>query len=170
MNTSDARTSASARKLAAEEREDLMIEKCPARFGNFDTWNASVPPMYSFPWRYWNMGPAERELTWLLDQNRIDDAVVYWVHEIDCLLTAPFIERMPDAERTALIERLREMGRIAFMPGGWTRWYMLGPKSGIDQILRDVAFLSAPRNPEYVRHMSWQAGDATTERGTNYTR
>src|ERR1700737_3705110 len=63
----------------------------------FEGFNVSVPAKYPFPWKYWWLGPAVRELTWLLDQNRIDDAAVYWVHEFDCRLTAaPFLHRIPE--------------------------------------------------------------------------
>ena len=42
--------------------------------------NTVVPDKHSFPVKYWHLGPPEREITWLLDENRIDDAVVYFIH------------------------------------------------------------------------------------------
>jgi hypothetical protein len=141
----------------------------------FEGFNVNVPPKHPFPRKYWFMGPLEREITWLLDQNRIDDAVVYFIN--DCGASFPhemqFLQSRPNPG--GRVARLLTEGRVRLfretLQRRHRRWgtdeLVLGSNSGIERILADVAFLSEPRNPEYVRLMSWPAADATIERGTD---
>ena len=82
-------------------------------------------------------------------------------HGLDCLL------------RSRLRYLVRELDHVHFgLPTVNRRTRDQGHLSrdtatGIERIFADVAFLSAPRNPEYVRFMSWQAGEATSERGSD---
>jgi hypothetical protein len=113
-----------------------------------------LPDRYTFLKRYWRMGPPERQITWLLDQNRVDDALVYFLHECGASFPGeiPFLFSTPDPDER--IARLRSEGRIKlFMEGSKhryrTRELVLAPNSGIEAILRDVAFLHEPANPAY---------------------
>lgn len=141
----------------SEEHKDLLAESCPTTFDGVDL-DVVVPDQYSFPKRYWYMGPVEREVTWLLDQGRIDDAVVYYINEVGASFAGemPFLQSRPDPD--ARIARLRAKGRLRLFKETMKpkdRWYgtdelVLGPKSGIDVILRDVEFLNEHPNPAYA--------------------
>jgi hypothetical protein len=139
-----------------------MKEWTAIDFQTFDL-NA-IPPKYSFPVKYWWWSPPVRQIHWLLDQQRIDDAVVYFIHE--CGASFPeemrFLQSRPDPY--GRIARLRAEGRVRLFRETIKRkkdaWYgtnelILGPNSGIDSILRDVLFLNEAPNPGYA----FQPGD-----------
>lgn len=114
-----------------------------------------LPPMYSFPRTYWYIPIPARQVTWLLDHCRIDDAVVYFIHAVGASFPEemPFMESRADANER--ISRLRSRGRIKLFMEGSKHWYrtselVLGTNSGIETILRDVEFLSERPNPAYV--------------------
>jgi len=197
------------RRARSEEREEILAEKYPTMFDGVHL-NEAVPDKFSFPQKYWRWGPPVRQIHWLLDQNRLDDAIIYYIHELEpcqineIKLISPFdpwepcsIElthnvfwRCGSPLAAEHVVRLAKQGRIeaaswGFVPvhpetlqgSGWRisgriatdvryarreprtgyatpRQFFgrlrVGPNSGIDQILADVAFLSEPPNPAYA--------------------
>jgi hypothetical protein len=129
----------------------------PTRLADVNV-NEVVPPKYTYPVKYWFKSPPDRELSWLLDEGRLDDAVVYFLTE----LGPSFAKEMPfvmwQADPDALIGRLWEEERIRVYskskrsnrrPNYERDVLVLGPKSSIDQIVEDVEFLQEPANPAY---------------------
>jgi hypothetical protein len=139
----------------SDERKDLLSEKYPNGWTDIDL-NVAVPDEYTFPKRYWRIYPWDRPWVWLIDQNRWDDAVVYCIHrltgQVD-LSDLPFWSSSTAVPATfprpdEILPRLCREGRI--QPVKRIRHcYVLGPNSGVDAILRDVAFLQERPNPAY---------------------
>jgi hypothetical protein len=117
-----------------------------------------IPPKYTYPAKYWFKSPPDRELSWLLDEGRLDDAVLYFLKELGPSFAGemPCVMRQEDPD--ALIGRLWEEQRIQVYgkskrsnrrPNYELDLLVLGPKSGIEKILADVEFLQEPANPAY---------------------
>jgi hypothetical protein len=53
----------------------------PTRLAEVNVNDIVVPPKYTFPFKYY-FSPPDRELSWLLDEGRLDDAVVYFLKEL----------------------------------------------------------------------------------------
>ena len=137
----------------SEERNDLLSEKCPPTVTGIDP-NVVVPD--DLNQKYWRINSWDRPWIWLLDQNRWDDAVVYLVHRL-CGQVAesdlPFwtdSPRVPDSfpPPAEILPRLRREGRLRLVKGTRST-HVLGPNSGIDEIIHDVAFLQKGPNPAY---------------------
>lgn len=90
--------------------------------------------------KYWSMPRPSRELTWLTDQNRLNDALVYFVSEFD-FFHSGHPTFVPDYK--SRLECLCAEGRIK--TDKWST-YVLAPNSGIEKIREAVAFLAAPAN------------------------
>ena len=129
----------------------------PTRLANLHV-NDVVPPKYTFPMKYWFKSPPDRELSWLLDEGRLDDAVIYFLRELGPSFAheMPFVMRQENPD--ALISRLWEEERIQVYskskgssrrPNYERDVLVLGPKSGIERIVADVKFLQEPANPAY---------------------
>lgn len=141
----------------AQERDDLSAMNSnnpPLDFRNVDL--RDFPPHHTYPRQYWFIPTPGKQLQWLLDQNRLDDAVVYFLFGLGTSFRKeiPFLAFRPD--RDEIIARLRKEGRIRLHSDGLrrrrcrTNELVLGPKSGIDSILRDVEFLTEKRHPWYT--------------------
>ena len=133
-------------------------EQLPTTFANLNVNDIVVPPKHTFPAKYWFKSPPDRELSWLLDEGRLDDAVVYFLKELGPSFAKemPFVMRQADPD--ALISRLWEEERIRAYSkskrsnrrANYERDVLvLGLKSGIEKILADVKFLQEPANPAY---------------------
>lgn len=118
--------------------------------------NEAVPPKHTYPVKYWHKSPPDRELSWLLDEGRLDDAVVYFLHELGASFSGemPFVMRQdaPDAliGRLCAEERIRVYSRpkrSTQRPNYGRDLLVLGPKSGIEKIVEDVKFFQEPANP-----------------------
>ena len=117
-----------------EKRLDMSSENRPAATG--------------IPQRYLDMVPFEREVTWLLDQKRIHDAVVYFLvyGPAPTKLDIPFWQTNPQRKPSLddVISKLLAERRITLVKGTHHE-YRLGPNSGLEKILADVRFLRGSR-------------------------
>ena len=113
------------------------------------------PPLHTYPRQYWFIPTPAKQVQWLLDQKRIDDAVVYFLFGVGTSFRReiPFLDSHPDCDE--IVARLRREGRIKRYGDGLPRSFrtnelVLGPKSGIELIVRDVEFLDEKRHPWYT--------------------
>jgi hypothetical protein len=114
----------------------------------------AFPPSYSYSRQYWHLGVPGKQIRWLLDQNRLDDAVVYFLFGCGSSFVEeiPFLHSRQDSQE--IVGRLRQERRIKLYGDGLPRRFrtdelVLGPNSGIAGISREVAFLLEPQHPWY---------------------
>jgi hypothetical protein len=124
----------------------------PLDFSTVDL--SAFPPRYSYPPRYWHLSVPGKQIRWLLDQNRFDDAVVYFLFGwgTSFVEEIPFLNSRPDSQE--IVARLRQEGRIKLYGDGLPKRFrtnelVLGLNSGIAGIIEDVAFLLEPQHPWY---------------------
>ena len=117
----------------------------------------TFPPQYSYPRKYWSIPVPAKQIEWLLDQNRMDDAVVYAIYAIGPSFAGeiPFLTAHPECDE--IVNRLRAERRVKlFHENKRTRYktteLVLGPNADVKTIIEDVAFLSEPRHPWYSEH------------------
>jgi len=115
----------------------------------------AFPPPYSYPRKYWNLRPPFQQVQWLLDQDRFDDALVYFLFGWGTSFVGEiwFLHSRPDHQE--IVARLRSEGRIKLYGDGLPRRFrtnelVLGPNSRIEKIIEDVAFLLEPQHPWYT--------------------
>jgi len=108
-----------------------------------------IPPLYTYPRQYWFLQVPGKQIRYLLDDNRLDDAVLYFIFAIGASFPEeiPFLHSRPDCAE--IVARLRRDGRVKLFNEGVRHHYrttelVLGPKSDIESIREDVEFLFEP--------------------------
>lgn len=94
--------------------------------------------------KYAALGEWERTCLWLLDQARIEDTFVYFIHADGggvAVFDIPGWGEPGQPKRDSVLRKLVADGRIKFRTKKGWRLYDLTPHSGIEGILGDLAFL-----------------------------
>jgi hypothetical protein len=127
-----------------QDRSEMSDDNTPPDFQMVDL--NTFPPLHAYPRPYWYLGMPDKQIAYLLDQNRLDDAVIFFLYAVGACFPEeiPFLHSLPDCAE--IVGSLRKEGRVKFFNEGLRHRYrttelVLGPNSGIESILRDVELL-----------------------------